>query len=159
MTIRHLRLTAVAALAALPLMACQIAPTSGTTVSAGQTQTAQTVLLGTITGSRAVTVEANQGGVGQVLGTVAGGVAGAALGQQVGGGTGKVVATGVGATAGAAIGNQAAAAAQRTESIEWFVQTDGGQNLSVVQASPTFGVGERVQIIQGGGQTRLVPAP
>ncbi len=158
MNTTYLRTTAVAALAALPLMACQMGPTSGTTVSANQQQTAQTVLLGTVTGSRQVTVEANKGGVGAVLGTVAGGVAGAALGQQVGGGTGKVVATGIGATAGAAIGNQAAANAQRTTSTEWFVTTDGGQRLSVIQTEPVFAVGQRVQIIQGGGQTRLTPA-
>jgi outer membrane lipoprotein SlyB len=158
MDARYLRTTAVAALAALPLMACQMGPTSGTTVSASQQQTAQTVIMGTITGSRQVTVEANRGGVGAVLGTVAGGVAGAALGQQVGGGTGKVVATGVGATAGAALGNAAAANAQRTTSTEWFVRTDGGQNLSVVQTQPVFAVGQRVQVVQGGGQTRLVPA-
>src|SRR4029079_13905374 len=114
MNARYLRTAAVAALAALPLMACQMGPTSGSTVSASQQQTAQTVLMGTITGSRQVTVEANRGGVGQVLGTVAGGVAGAALGQQVGGGTGKVVATGVGATAGGALGHRGGAEPQRT---------------------------------------------
>jgi outer membrane lipoprotein SlyB len=158
MQIRTLRTIVVAGLAGLPLMACQMAPTSGDTVSASQTQSAQTVLMGTVVSSRTVTVEANRGGVGNVLGTVAGGVAGAALGQQVGGGTGKVVATGVGATAGAALGNRAASASQRTTSIEWTVRTDGGQTLAVVQAEPVFAVGQRVQVIQGGGQTRLVPA-
>jgi len=158
MNARYLRTTAVAALAALPLMACQKGPTSGTTVSAGQQQTANTVIMGTVTGSRQVTVDANPGGVGAVMGTIAGGVAGAALGQQVGGGTGKVLATGAGAATGAAIGNAATANAQRTTSTEWFVKTDGGQTISVVQTQPAFAVGQRAQIIQGGGQTRLAPA-
>ena len=82
MNARYLRTTAVAALAALPLMACQMGPTSGTTVSAGQQQTANTVIMGTVTGSRQVTVDANPGGVGAVMGTIAGGVAGAALGSR-----------------------------------------------------------------------------
>ena len=154
---RHLKLTAAAALAALPLLACAPAPT-GNSVSYNQAQTASTVIMGTVTGSRAVTVNANPGGAGAVVGTIAGGIAGAALGNQVGGGTGKTIATGVGATAGAAAGNRVAGAALTQQSIEWFVRTDGGQDISVIQADPTFATGQRVQIVQGGGSTRLVPA-
>ena len=79
------------------------------------------------------------------------------LGNQVGGGLGKDIATGVGATAGAAAGNRVAAEAGRQQSIEWFVKTDHGQTISVIQASPTFANGQRVQIVQSGSSTRLVP--
>ena len=156
MKIQHLKSTVAIALAGVTLLACAPTP-SGNSVSANQAQTAQSVTMGTITGSRAVTVEANPGGAGAIVGTIAGGIAGAALGNQVGGGTGKDIATGVGATAGAAAGNRVAAEAGRQQSIEWFVKTDAGQTISVVQASPTFATGQRVQIVQSGSNTRLVP--
>ncbi len=157
MKIQHLKSTVAITLAGVTLLACAPTP-SGNSVSSNQAQTASTVIMGTITGSRAVTVEANPGGAGAVVGTILGGVAGAALGNEVGGGIGKTVATGVGATAGAAAGNRVAAEAGRQQSIEWFVRTDGGQTISVVQASPTFANGQRVQIVQSGSSTRLVPA-
>ncbi len=157
MNTKHFRLTVVVALAALPLLACAPAPT-GNSVSYNQAQTASQVTFGTITGSRAVTVNANPGGVGAVVGTIAGGVAGAALGHQVGKGSGQDVATAIGATAGAAAGNRVAGEVQTQQSIEWFVKTDAGQTISVIQASPTFANGQRVQIVQGGGTTRLVAA-
>lgn len=157
MKIQHLKSSVAIALAGVALLACAPAPT-GNSVSANQAQTASTVTMGTVTGSRAVTVEANPGGAGAVVGTVAGGIAGGLLGNQVGGGLGKDIATGVGATAGAAAGNRVAAEAGRQASIEWFVRTDGGQTISVIQAEPTFAVGQRVQIVQSGSSTRLVPA-
>lgn len=145
------------ALTALLVSACAPQPT-GDNVSADRQQTASRVTFGTIASSRPVTVEANPRGAGAVAGTVAGGAAGAALGNQVGGGSGQKIATGVGAAAGAAAGHQIAASAQRTQSTEWFVQTEGGGTIAVIQASPVFSVGQRVQIIQSGGTTRLVPA-
>jgi outer membrane lipoprotein SlyB len=152
-----LKTTIAAALAALSIAAC--APqTGGDVVGVNQAQTASRVAFGTITGSRPVTVEANPGGAGAVTATLAGGIAGAALGQEVGGGTGQVLATGAGAVAGAAAGNQIAAAAGRQASTEWFVQLDSGQTISVIQASPAFATGQRVQVIQSGGTTRLAAA-
>jgi outer membrane lipoprotein SlyB len=118
--------------------------------------TASTVQFGTVTGSRVVTLQGGQGG--QAAGAVLGGLAGAALGQEVGGGTGRVVATGVGATAGAAAGLQAGKAAGSRQSVEWTVRLDSGQSIAVVQGEPAFAVGQRVQVITGGGQTRLAPA-
>lgn len=150
-----LRGFAFSALAALALTACA-SPNSGNVVSANQAQIAQSVTFGTITGSRPVTV---QGGnkPGEVVGTVAGGIVGGLLGNQIGGGTGNVLATGVGATAGAAAGNAVAGSATKQASTEWFVRTDAGQNISVIQASPTFATGQRVQVVQSGSTTRLVP--
>ncbi|WP_181164404.1 glycine zipper 2TM domain-containing protein [Amaricoccus solimangrovi] len=151
-----LRGLALSAAAALALTACA-SPNSGDVVSANQAQVAQSVNMGTITGSRAVTV---QGGnkPGEVVGTIAGGIVGGLLGNEIGKGTGNVLATGAGATAGAAVGNRVAGSATQQASTEWFVRLDSGQNISVIQASPAFAVGQRVQVVQSGnGVTRLVP--
>jgi outer membrane lipoprotein SlyB len=155
MLISVLKGTAVAALGALLLVGC--APQqSANVLPANQALTASTVSYGTVVSSRVVQLQGGQGS--QAAGAVLGGLAGAALGQQVGGGTGKVVATGVGATAGAAAGLQAGKAAAGRQSIEWTVRMDNGATITVVQGEPTFAVGQRVQVITGGGQTRLAPA-
>jgi len=135
--------------------ACAPAP-SGNVVAAGSAQTASTVSFGTVVSGRAVAVQGGQGG--QLAGAVLGGLAGAALGQNVGGGTGKVVATGVGATAGAAAGLQAGKSAGGHQSIEWTIRMDNGATIAVIQAEPQFAVGQRVQVITGGGETRLAAA-
>ena len=150
-----LRSAALAGLAALALTAC--APQqSGNVVSANQAQTASVVSFGTITGSRPVAVQGGNGPA-EVVGTLAGGIAGAALGNQIGGGTGNVLATGAGAVAGAAAGNQVAGAATTAQSTEWFVRLDSGATISVIQSQPAFATGQRVQVVQSGSNTRLVP--
>jgi outer membrane lipoprotein SlyB len=136
------------------LAAC--APQQNANVLAGnQALTASTVAYGTVVSSRVVTLQGGQGG--QAAGAVLGGLAGAALGQEVGGGTGQVIATGVGATAGAAAGLQAGKAAGSRQSIEWTVRLENGGSIAVIQGEPTFAIGQRVQVITGGGQTRLAP--
>lgn len=150
-----LRGFALSAIAALALTACA-SPNSGNMVTANQSQVAQSVNFGTITGSRPITV---QGGnrTGEVVGTIAGGIAGGLLGNEFGKGTGNVLATGAGATAGAAVGNRVAGNVTQQSSTEWFVELDSGQNISVIQAQPAFNVGQRVQVVQSGSMTRLVP--
>ncbi len=150
-----LRGALLAGIAALALTACT-PPNSGNVVSASQSQVAQTVNYGTIVSARPVTV---QGGnqPANVVGTLAGGLLGGVLGNEVGGGTGKVLATGAGAVAGAAAGNAVAGAATTQQSTEWTVRLDSGATISVIQASPTFSVGQRVQVVQSGSNTRLVP--
>lgn len=129
---------------------------NGNVVSANQALTASTVSFGTVMSARPVQVQGGQGS--QAAGAVLGGIAGAALGQQVGGGTGKVIATGVGATAGAATGLQAGKSIATVPSTEWTIRMDNGSTIAVVQGEPAFAVGQRVQVITGGGQTRLAPA-
>ncbi|MFT3974498.1 MAG: hypothetical protein QM699_13920 [Amaricoccus sp.] len=154
MRMATLKSVTLAILGAAALAAC--AQPSGNSVSANQAQTAQSVQFGTVISSRNVTV---QGGTGaQTAGAVVGGVTGAALGQNIGGGTGQVLATGAGATAGAAAGMAAGNAMGSHQSIEWTVRLESGQTISVIQASPTFAVGQRVQVIGGGNNTRLAPA-
>jgi outer membrane lipoprotein SlyB len=155
MRVTTLRGTMMAVLGAAALAAC--APQQNANVLPGnQAMTASTVSYGTVTASRVVQLQGGQGS--QAAGAVLGGLAGAALGQNVGKGTGQVVATGVGATAGAAAGLQAGKAAAGRQSIEWTVRLDNGGTIAVVQGEPTFAIGQRVQVITGGGQTRLAPA-
>ena len=154
MLVATLRFSAAVALAAA-LAAC--APQQSANVLAGnQAMTASTVQFGTVTASRNVQLQGGQGG--QAAGAILGGLAGAALGQEVGAGTGQVIATGVGATAGAAAGLQAGKAAGTRQSIEWTVRLESGGSIAVVQGDPVFAIGQRVQVITGGGQTRLAPA-
>lgn len=149
-----LKAITLAALGAVALAACS--QPSGNVVAANQAQVAQSVQFGTVISSRNVTVQGNQGA--QAAGAVVGGIAGAALGQNIGGGTGRVLATGAGATAGAAAGLAAGKSAAGYQSIEWTVRLESGQTISVIQASPTFAVGQRVQVIGGGTNTRLAAA-
>lgn len=144
----------LAVLGAAALAACT--QPSGNVVAANQAQTAQSVQFGTIISSRNVTVQGNQGA--QAAGAVIGGIAGAALGQNIGGGTGRVLATGAGATAGAAAGLAAGKSGTSHQSIEWTVRLESGQTISVIQASPTFATGQRVQVIGGGSNTRIAAA-
>lgn len=151
-----LRAALAAGLAALALAAC--APQqSGNVVSSNQALTAQQVQFGVVTGSRPVELR-NMGEADGAIGAVLGGVAGAAAGQQIGGGTGRVLATGAGAVAGAALGQRAGQAVGRAQSIEWFVRLDNGNDISVIQGEPQFGIGQRVRVITGGDGTRLAPA-
>lgn len=144
------------ALALVAGLAACAGPQGGDIVTAGQAQSAQSVQFGTVTSARNVTVQGGEGG--QLVGAILGGVAGAALGHEVGGGTGRDVATAVGATTGVVAGQAAGRAAGTQNSIEWTVRLDNGQYVAVVQSSPTFSVGQRVQVISGGGSTRLAPA-
>jgi outer membrane lipoprotein SlyB len=148
------KISLAATAVALSLAACT--PQQNANVLPGnQALTASTVSFGTIVSSRPVRLQGSQGA--QAAGAVLGGLAGGALGREVGGGTGRVIATGVGATAGAAAGLQAGRAAAGQDSIEWTVQMENGSTIAVVQGEPVFGIGQRVQVITGGGSTRLAP--
>ena len=68
------------------------------------------------------------------------------------------LATGAGAVAGAAAGNAITNSATTVQSFEWTIRLESGQTISVIQASPTFSVGQRVQVIQSGSNTRLAAA-
>jgi outer membrane lipoprotein SlyB len=154
MQYRTLKVAAAAALVAA-LAACT-PQQNANVLPANSALTASTVSYGTIVSSRVVQLQGGQGS--QAAGAVLGGLAGAALGQNVGRGTGTVVATGVGATAGAAAGLQAGRTVAGRQSIEWTVRMDNGATIAVIQGEPAFAVGQRVQVITGGGQTRLAAA-
>lgn len=149
-------LKGAAAVALVAALAACTPQQNASVLPANSALTASTVSYGTIVSSRAVQLQGGQGS--QAAGAVLGGLAGAALGQNVGRGTGTVVATGVGATAGAAAGLQAGKTVAGRQSIEWTVRMDNGATIAVIQGEPAFAVGQRVQVITGGGQTRLAAA-
>ena len=150
------RLSLGVVLVALLLGACA-APPTGDSVSQRQAQTAQTVAFGTLTDARPITVRGDSGPA-QATGAIAGGVIGGLLGNEVGAGLGQDLATAAGATVGAAAGSRVAEEAGTRQSIEWIVQLENGQTMSVVQSQRTFSIGQLLQVIQGGGSTRIQSA-
>ena len=88
-----------------------------------------------------------------ILGAVVGGLAGAALGSQVGGGSGRVAATVLGGVAGAAIGNQIARNQQGATTAPGYritMTTDsGGLRTYEVPATGDLRVGDRVRVDNG----------
>jgi outer membrane lipoprotein SlyB len=70
-------------------------------------------------------------GEGSALGVIGGGVAGALLGNQVGGGTGKTLATIAGAAGGAYAGNKVEANMKSTKAWVVRVRMDSGDERSI----------------------------
>lgn len=89
-------------------------------------------------------------GEGNALGLIAGGVAGALLGSQVGRGSGKDLATIGGAAAGALAGNELQKRANASHYYEVVVRLESGgtQTISYAEA-PGLAVGTRVRIENG----------
>ena len=89
-------------------------------------------------------------GEGSGLGAVAGGVAGALLGNQVGRGTGKKVATVAGAAGGAFAGHQVEKYAKSGKRYDVVVRMeDGGTRTFPYEAEPGFSAGQRVRVVEG----------
>ncbi|MFU8768341.1 MAG: glycine zipper 2TM domain-containing protein [Desulfotignum sp.] len=126
---------------------------SGEVYSRDHARQAQTVMTGTVTSVKHVTIE----GTKTPVGTAAGGVAGGVLGSTVGSGSGRTVATVVGALAGAAAGTAAEEGLTRRPGLEIVVNQDNGTTIVVVQeADVELMPGDRVRIITAGdGTTRV----
>jgi outer membrane lipoprotein SlyB len=94
------------------------------------------------------------GGTSETVGTVAGGVVGAALGNQVGGGSGRTAATILGALGGAYAGNRIGknrdGSTYTGPAYRVTVQTDQGQwRTYEVSATGDLRVGDRVRVENG----------
>jgi outer membrane lipoprotein SlyB len=86
-------------------------------------------------------------GEGSYLGKIAGGLAGALLGNQVGGGTGKTVATVAGAAGGAYVGNEVEKRYKTTKHYEVVVRLENGGTQTITYTEPPgFAVGARVKV-------------
>ena len=89
-------------------------------------------------------------GEGGPLGMIAGGVAGALLGNQVGRGNGNAIATVAGAAGGAYAGNEIEKNVHKKVVYQIRVRMDNGTTRTVSQAAaPDYAVGERVRIVKG----------
>jgi len=89
-------------------------------------------------------------GNGSYLGMIAGGVAGALLGSQVGSGRGTTVAQVAGAAGGAYAGNEIEKRMKKTKHYEVVVRLENGGSQTVSYATqPGFAVGARVKVENG----------
>lgn len=148
-------LHALALTAALFLSACAQPNTSGSVYNSSQALQAQHVEMGTITSVRAVELRNMDGNADRAIGVIAGGLAGAMIGDQFGAGKGNTVMTGIGAVAGAAAGDAIAQNANRSLAQEWTVRLDHGRTIAVIQNDPNLYVGQHVRVLDNGHQTRL----
>jgi len=86
-------------------------------------------------------------GDGNYLGMIAGGLAGALLGHQVGGGTGKTIATVAGAAGGAYAGNEVEKRMKTTKHYEVITRLEsGGSQTITYETDPGFKVGDKVKV-------------
>jgi outer membrane lipoprotein SlyB len=89
-------------------------------------------------------------GEGSYLGMIAGGVAGALLGSQIGQGRGTTVAEVAGAAGGAYAGHEVEKRMKATKHYEVVVRLENGGSQTVSYAAqPGFAVGTRVKVENG----------
>jgi outer membrane lipoprotein SlyB len=89
-------------------------------------------------------------GEGNYLGMIAGGLAGALLGHQVGGGSGKQIATVAGAAGGAFAGNEIEKRMKTTKHYEVITRLENGGTQAVpYETDPGYKVGDRVRVENG----------
>lgn len=89
-------------------------------------------------------------GSGSGVGAVAGGLAGALVGNQFGRGDGRTVMTLLGGAGGAYAGNEIEKSTKRSSSYEVRVRLDkGGISTTHMASSPSFAVGDKVRLVNG----------
>lgn len=131
---------------------------SGYDAGQGQVRADTRVINATVLRIREVNITkpAQQG----TLGTVVGGVLGAALGSQAGGGNGRTLTTMVGGVAGAAVGHELAQGGSVVKGWEIVVRSDAGNTTSITQAADGYPLspGQRVMVMVRGDTMRVTPA-
>ncbi len=111
------------------------------------------VKMGIVEHVRSVKLEGTETGIGTAAGGVVGGIAGSTAGRGKG--------SAVGAVLGAVVGGLAGAAAEevttRKTGVEVTVSLDSGRTIALVQEDKgeNFKVGERVRVLESGGQVRV----
>jgi outer membrane lipoprotein SlyB len=139
-------------LCTLAIAGCATKSSSPSVYRSGETQIEQTVRMATVEGVRKVMIQRDSKGVGVVGGAVVGGIAG----SSVGGGTGRDIATVLGAIGGMVAGQAIEDKANQREGLEVTVKYDSGQTSVIVQEDVIdLRVGDRVQVISGGGKIRV----
>ncbi|MDE1989116.1 MAG: glycine zipper 2TM domain-containing protein [Betaproteobacteria bacterium] len=153
MKIKSVAVLAMALAGTWTLQGCTTPGVGGSDYTYSQVRGEQSVRIGTIESIRKVKIESSEPGA---LGAIGGAVAGAALGHTVGQGNGEAAATILGALAGGAAGEAAQSSASTQEGVELTIRLDNGYVIAVTQgADEAFRVGDRVQVLGGGGATRV----
>ncbi len=111
------------------------------------------VKMGVVEHLRPVKLEGTESGIGAAAGGAIGGIAGSSGGRGKGSAVGAVIGAVVGGIAGAATEE----ATTRKNGVEVTIKLDSGRVLAVVQEDhdEKFVVGERVRLLESGGQARV----
>ncbi|MFV0282374.1 MAG: glycine zipper 2TM domain-containing protein [Castellaniella sp.] len=154
---RATRFAAVAgiSLSLLVLAGCASQSASSSVYTYGQAQSEQIVRYGTVVSVRSVVIQSDKSsGLGALSGAALGGVAGSAVGD----GRGQILASIGGALLGGLAGNAVENQVGKTRGLEITVRLDNGETRVIAQAADVaLNSGQRVQVISGGGPTRVVP--
>lgn len=147
---------AIGLLVALALQGCAYTNSSPNVYNGYQTQTEQTVRMGTVESVRAVKIQANNGQT-TGLGAMGGAAIGAVAGSQIGHNGGSLLAGVVGGIAGAVAGNAIENGVAVRDGLEITVRLDNGDLRAITQESTgeVFNAGDRVRLLSGGGVTRV----
>ena len=125
---------------------------AGDVYSRDEARQVQSVQMGVVEGARPVRIEGTKSGIGTGAGAVVGGIAGSTTGQGKGSAIGSVVGAVVGGVAGAAMEE----GITRESAMEITIRLDSGRLISVVQGGKEeFKPGDRLRVLQGGGETRV----
>jgi len=141
----------VATLLTLLLGACA-SSNSGSVYSRDDARKTQTVRTGVVESVRQVKLEGTKSPIGTVAGAAVGGIAGSSIGEGKGSSIGAVI----GAVVGGLAGSAAEEMMTRKDALEITVKLDGGGLTAVVQeADELFKAGDKVRLIESGGNTRV----
>ena len=141
----------VATLLTLLLGACA-SSNSGSVYSRDDARKTQTVRTGVVESVRQVKLEGTKSPIGTVTGAAVGGIAGSSIGEGKGSSIGAVI----GAVVGGLAGSAAEEMMTRKDALEITVKLDGGGLTAVVQeADEQFKAGDKVRLIESGGNTRV----
>ena len=101
---------------------------------------------------RQVKLEGTKTPIGTAAGAAVGGVAGSSLGK----GDGNIVGAVIGAVVGGLAGSAIEEGITRKDALEITVKIDGGALVAIVQeADEQFRAGDKVRLIETGGNTRV----
>ena len=129
---------------------------SGDVYSRSEARETHAVIYGTITETRPVIIDGTQTGVGSVIGTASGAVAG----SGIGGDRESAIASILIGTAGGIIGNTVEEKMTRAQGLEMVLALDNGRVLSLVQEVDSvddFFVGQRIKLLDSGQNKRVSP--
>ena len=150
-----IRLLFIALVAPLVIAGC--APNvSPQTYSVGSVGQVNRTISAKIISAREVDIASNSG-----FGGMAGAGAGAAAGSAIGGNNtrGNIIGAIGGALIGGIAGSAAESSLSKQKGIEYVVETDNGNLMTVVQGSePIFSIGQKVLVLYG-SPSRLIADP